>query len=98
MGKKIDEGPQNASTITIMKEETQQKSESKSKGSFGNAAGSIFGKLFKKKDREEDGNSKANQNDQFNVDIAKLKGEARHLNLGSNKSYKSKVIQDRWEK
>ena len=56
--------------------------------------------LFKKKDKDEDGNNgqRGGQNDLFNVDIAQLKGSARHLNLGANKSYKSKVIQDRWEK
>lgn len=72
------------------------KSEVKSKGSFGNA-GSLLGKFFKKKDKDEDVNRK-NLNDSFGVDITTLKGEARHLNLGVNKNFKSKVIQDRWEK
>ena len=98
--KKVDGGLQNNAAPITQKDDSLNKSETKSKGSFGNAAGSIFGMLFKKKDKDEDGNNgqRGGQNDQFNVDIAQLKGSARHLNLGANKSYKSKVIQDRWEK
>ena len=90
-----DHVPQNSSTVTNIKDE-HQKSDTKSKGSFGNA-GSLLGKLFKKKDKDED-TSKKSQDGHFGVDITKLKGEARHLNLGANKNFKSKVIQERWEK
>lgn len=81
----------NSSTVTNVRDDLAAKSESKSKGSFGNA-GSLLGKLFKKKEPKEDDIMRQNSNDSSNVDITLLKGEARHLNLGPNKSYKSKVI------
>lgn len=59
---------------------------------MGNAAGSLFDMIFKKKDRDDDGNQINSGGNNFNVDIAKLKGDARHLNLGANKNYKSKII------
>ena len=92
---RADHVPQNSSTVTNVKDDNQ-KSETKSKGSFGNT-GSLLSKLFKKKDKDEDP-SKKSQEGSLGVDITKLKGEERHLNLGANKNFKSKVIQERWEK
>lgn len=93
---KADVMNQNSSTLINVKDQ-DQRSEKKSQGSFGNA-GSLLSKLFKKKDNKEGDINRMNSNDSFSQDIAQLKGEARHLNLGANKQYKSKVIQDRWEK
>lgn len=78
------------STLKNELSQDQVRSETKSKGSFGNA-GSLFGKLFKKKDKDDDLHRQSSNTSNI-VDITQLKGEARHLNLGPNKAYKTKVI------